>query len=58
MRVNMAWQRWMLMAVGPLALFAIWYVVHDQAWVTQRLLPSPSGLAFGKGSDRRSTAGR
>ena len=39
--MNTAWRRGGLMAVGPIALFVIWYVVHDQAWVTQRLLPSP-----------------
>jgi NitT/TauT family transport system permease protein len=41
LQLDAAWRRGVLMAVGPLALFAIWYVVHDQAWVTQRLLPSP-----------------
>lgn len=41
LQVKTAWQRGVLMAVGPLALFAIWYVVHAQGWVTPRLLPSP-----------------
>ena len=41
LQLSAALRRWVMMAVGPLALFVIWYAVHDQAWVTQRLLPSP-----------------
>lgn len=33
--------RWVWMAIGPLALFAIWYVVNAAGLVTPRLLPSP-----------------
>lgn len=34
-------RRALWMAVGPLALFALWHLVHTQGWVTPRLLPSP-----------------
>jgi NitT/TauT family transport system permease protein len=34
-------RRWLWMAMGPLALFAIWYLVHTLGLVTPKLLPSP-----------------
>lgn len=30
-----------LMAVGPIAFFVVWYLVHSTGLVTQKLLPSP-----------------
>jgi len=36
-----AWRQTLQMAVGPLALFVAWYVVHQTGLVTPRLLPSP-----------------
>ncbi|MCM0019719.1 MAG: ABC transporter permease [Tagaea sp.] len=29
------------MAIGPVALFAVWYAAHTMGWVNPRLLPSP-----------------
>lgn len=36
-------QRWIVMAVGPLLLFALWYAAFALALVTPKLLPSPVG---------------
>lgn len=33
--------RWLWMAIGPIALFGIWYVAHVAGLVTPKLLPSP-----------------
>lgn len=57
----MAW-----MAVGPVALFAVWYAVHAGGLVTPRLLPSPvrtlqsvwTNLPQGMGDDFLRTLGR
>lgn len=35
------WRRWGFMAIGPLALFLIWYGVFAAGLVTAKLLPSP-----------------
>ncbi|MFG1239471.1 ABC transporter permease [Xanthobacter autotrophicus DSM 597] len=35
------WRRWGYMAIGPLALFLIWYGVFAAGLVTPKLLPSP-----------------
>ncbi|MEP9352428.1 ABC transporter permease [Xanthobacter sp. KR7-65] len=35
------WRRWAFMAIGPLALFLIWYAVFVMGLVTPKLLPSP-----------------
>jgi ABC-type nitrate/sulfonate/bicarbonate transport system permease component len=59
--------RWLWMAIGPLALFAIWYVVHVAGLVTPKLLPSPvrtlqsiwtNTLAGGMGPDFLRTLSR
>lgn len=41
MHVNAAWSRVGWMMVGPVAMFAVWYVVNVTGLVTPKLLPSP-----------------
>jgi hypothetical protein len=40
-KVPVAWRRATLMILGPLILFAVWYLVYATGAVTAKLLPSP-----------------
>ena len=60
-------RRWMWMAIGPVALFCVWYLVNITGLVTPRLLPSPvrtlqsiwtNALGGGLGADFLRTLGR